>query len=617
MAQISDLVIQLEMQSAQFQTQMARVNSQLGTLDRRTKQSSASMANFGASLKRAVGPLAAVFAAQKIISGIGQLVDGMDDIAKAAPKIGLTTAALQELQFAAGLAGVDAKGLQTAMQRLSVNMLDAGRGVVEMEQAFKALGVAGEKDASKVLGVIADRFAKMPDGAQKTAEAIKLFGRSGAALIPLLNEGSAGLAAYKKEAEELGIVIDEKTLKASEALNDNISRLTAVATVFATRFLSPIIEGLVEMTKGFIEATKEGRTFFGILESGLQKMLGSGLDVRIAEISTALKGLYAEREQYYRNSQPVDDYLAYQIEKLEFDLIELEKRKNAVSLTPIVITAELPDTKPLFTSTTKITNALKAEADAITKNIDVVGEYTRQIERLNLMKEKGYITDNIYEEKLFQLQDGLSAAATSTADLADKTVSLSEEMKVAAGNLISGAISGLVDVIFEANQSFSKFAANFLKEIAKMITQVIIFNAIKNSSFGEWLGIGKNADGNSYPGGTSLPQGVYTTPHLFKFANGGAFTGSRLGLMGEAGPEAILPLKRGSDGKLGVAGGGGGVSVVINNNAPVEVSASQNQGPDGQMVLSLQIEKKVKDMFASGNMDRAMRMSYGLSRQPA
>ena len=617
MADISSLVISMEMQSAQFQSQMAKVNSQLGTLDRRTKQSSASMANFGASLKRAVGPLAAVFAAQKIISGIGQLVDGMDDIAKAAPKIGLTTAALQELQFAAGLAGVDAKGLQTAMQRLSVNMLDAGRGVVEMEQAFKALGVAGEKDASKVLGVIADRFAKMPDGAQKTAEAIKLFGRSGAALIPLLNEGSAGLAAYKKEAEELGIVIDEKTLKASEALNDNISRLTAVATVFATRFLSPIIEGLVEMTKGFIEATKEGRTFFGILESGLQGMLGSGLDVRIAEVKTALKDLYAERAQY-TNGQ-VDDYLAYPIESLEFDLIELEKRKNAISLTPIVVKAELPDTKPLFESTVKVTNALKSEADAITKNIDVVGEYTRQIERLNLMREKGYITDNIYEEQLFQLQDGLSAAATSTNDLANKTVSLSEEMKVAGGNLISNAVTGLVDLFFEANQSFSQFASNFLKEMAKMIAQVVIFNAIKNSSIGGFLGFGAN--GMQLGGASGLPHGVYNTPTRFNLPDkyeGGQFRSgfkafARGGVLGEAGPEAILPLSRGSNGKLGVTGSSTVVNVI--NNSGQEVKTSEQNTPDGGKIIDVIIGRKVQEMFANGSLDKMMRGVYGARRQ--
>jgi len=60
--------------------------------------------------------------------------------------------------------------------------------------------------------------------------------------------------------------------------------------------------------------------------------------------------------------------------------------------------------------------------------------------------------------------------------------------------------------------------------------------------------------------------------NVVPFANGGVVTsaamfpmaGGKRGLMGEAGPEAIMPLKRGSDGKLGVAVGGGGTTVVMN-----------------------------------------------------
>jgi len=53
--------------------------------------------------------------------------------------------------------------------------------------------------------------------------------------------------------------------------------------------------------------------------------------------------------------------------------------------------------------------------------------------------------------------------------------------------------------------------------------------------------------------------GIVSAPSYFP-------TGGRLGVMGEAGPEAILPLSRGADGRLGVAapGGGGGVNVVFN-----------------------------------------------------
>jgi lambda family phage tail tape measure protein len=57
---------------------------------------------------------------------------------------------------------------------------------------------------------------------------------------------------------------------------------------------------------------------------------------------------------------------------------------------------------------------------------------------------------------------------------------------------------------------------------------------------------------------------------MFPFAKG-------IGLMGEAGPEAIMPLKRGADGKLGVAGGGG-TSVTVN----VDASSSSVQGDKGQ-----------------------------------
>lgn len=87
------------------------------------------------------------------------------------------------------------------------------------------------------------------------------------------------------------------------------------------------------------------------------------------------------------------------------------------------------------------------------------------------------------------------------------------------------------------------------------------------------------AKGDSFAGGTSLPSNtVLTKPTVFKFANGAAFN---TGIAGEADPEAIMPLERGSDGKLGVRmyGGGNGpvavnVNMVVNNNGEVEVNST-------------------------------------------
>jgi len=81
--------------------------------------------------------------------------------------------------------------------------------------------------------------------------------------------------------------------------------------------------------------------------------------------------------------------------------------------------------------------------------------------------------------------------------------------------------------------------------------------------------------------GASFSQG-----RVQPFANGGIVNGpvtfpmrGGRGLMGEAGPEAIMPLSRGPDGKLGVRGqGGGNVSVVMNISTPDAASFRRSQG---------------------------------------
>jgi lambda family phage tail tape measure protein len=69
--------------------------------------------------------------------------------------------------------------------------------------------------------------------------------------------------------------------------------------------------------------------------------------------------------------------------------------------------------------------------------------------------------------------------------------------------------------------------------------------------------------------------GIVNKPTLFRFANGGV---PGTGLMGEAGPEAIIPLKRGPDGKLGVSGGGSTTNVTVN----VDAQGTQAQGDDAR-----------------------------------
>ncbi|MDR2160514.1 MAG: tape measure protein [Treponema sp.] len=114
------------------------------------------------------------------------------------------------------------------------------------------------------------------------------------------------------------------------------------------------------------------------------------------------------------------------------------------------------------------------------------------------------------------------------------------------------------------------------------------------------------------------------------YAKGGAFTnrivngptyfrhGGGLGLMGEAGPEAVIPLKRMGNGDLGVsAQGGGGAVVTVNiiNNSGAEVSRREQEDQYGNKQIDVIIGRMIDDHLSSGRADKALSARYGVRAQ--
>ena len=107
---------------------------------------------------------------------------------------------------------------------------------------------------------------------------------------------------------------------------------------------------------------------------------------------------------------------------------------------------------------------------------------------------------------------------------------------------ITGVADGLVDMIATGQANFKKFASEILKDIAKIMMRAALANAVKSI-------FNVSADGNVIQSGQIKPYakgGIVAAPTLFPMK------GNNIGVMGEAGPEAILPLRRGPDGRLGV-----------------------------------------------------------------
>jgi lambda family phage tail tape measure protein len=168
-------------------------------------------------------------------------------------------------------------------------------------------------------------------------------------------------------------------------------------------------------------------------------------------------------------------------------------------------------------------------------------------------------------------------AKRELADLDAVAVRVSQSIGDAVGNSLANGITGLIEGTATAKEVFANFLRDIgqilVKEGTKMIAMYIaiaIAKAIAGLAsggtataanpeayaVGTGASIGVAAKGASFANGIAtfarggtFSNSIVSSPTLFKFADGGT---TRTGLMGEAGPEAIMPLKRGSDGSLGV-----------------------------------------------------------------
>jgi len=123
-------------------------------------------------------------------------------------------------------------------------------------------------------------------------------------------------------------------------------------------------------------------------------------------------------------------------------------------------------------------------------------------------------------------------------------------------------------------------------------------------------------DYSAFAKGGTFTNSIVQSPTFFKFAKGSGFG---TGLMGEAGPEAIMPLTRGADGSLGVSASGIGgdysLTVVINNYGNEEVSATESTTEDGKRKLEITIGAIINKHLSDGSADRALKSRYGIKAQ--
>jgi len=250
------------------------------------------------NLKGAVGGFAAAIAGSAIVGGLGAIVkksiDAGDELFNLQAKTGIAANALIGLGNAAKLADVDQAALGKGLTKLSVNLVKAAEGNNGLAQKFKALGVSIKDSngqvvpADKALKQIADRFADMPDGAQKAAAAVALFGKSGADLIPLLNEGAASM-------EKFTYKVGEDFAARSDLFNDTITELGIKTQGFGlelTDALLPALQSILEVFGDLFDTDQDWTALFKVIE-GVIRGLAVAIYTVVKAVDVLIKNVVA------------------------------------------------------------------------------------------------------------------------------------------------------------------------------------------------------------------------------------------------------------------------------------------------------------------------------------
>jgi hypothetical protein len=202
----------------------------------------------------------AAFGAAKQLIGFGAATaQNIDKLSKMGRTLGLTYGQMAGLQLAGDLAGVGVETIAKAAVKADIAFVAAAGGSEEAIEKFTNLGLsmADLKTMSpeQRFTAIAEAISKLPTAAERSAAAVKMFGKSGAELLPLFEDGAAGIKKATEQAEKFGLVLSNEQGKEVEKMNDSFTSAYAAIQGIVTQVvanLSPAITSIVEKFTEFV-----------------------------------------------------------------------------------------------------------------------------------------------------------------------------------------------------------------------------------------------------------------------------------------------------------------------------------------------------------------------------
>jgi hypothetical protein len=558
-----------------------------------TKSAFDSVAKGAAGLKNAIFSVqAAIIAATAGFAYlVKQQLEVADSTSKMAQSAGVSVETLSGLGYAADLAGVSSETLGKSFGKLAKNLADANMGTGDAVDAFAALGINikdsnGQlKSVDAVMFEVADKFANFADGTNKTAIAMKIFGKQGMDLIPMLNAGSAGLKEMQSEAEELGQVLSTETAQAAEEFNDTLRRIQLTQTGFINKIAAEFLPTLQVMATTFFEFSKQtdaSRIIAKALTVLFQTLAVVGSDIIFVfkQTGNEIGGIAAQLGALLRldfgGFSAISDAMKKDAAKARAELDAFQAKVMAIGEQPFAgagrgfVNPELPKLPKPEAPVLIDVDKLKKEQDkiqaeyikgwvafaeaVIAEDADIEAQMTeitrKELEQRDADRKSMYQSWFSWIDKE---QEEAIAAGELIVQMADEERQKIEDIANAIGSSFESAFTAAI----QGGQGLGNVFKSLIKDLVAMTTKMLVLdpllkslrNAIAGSSFGQSV--------------------IATLGNLPGKANGGLVSANSPYMVGERGPELFIPH---SSGTIVPNGESGGISInqVINVTTGVQ-----------------------------------------------
>ncbi len=453
-------------------------------------------------------------------AGLARFVKGtlnsVDALGKISTKLGMSTEFISEMQYAAELSGIKNNELAMSLQRVNRRFgeIQAGGGKAYIEtlrtlnpEILKTVQNGG--DITDVIGDLADAFNNdLIPASQKTRLAFSLFDSEGVKMLQLMENGSDGIAKMRKEARALGVSIDANmTRKAAEA-NDAYTRLAASADALWKRF-----------AVGAVDLVTRDKLDWGV---------GGASPVRA------------------QNAARARDAAAAAAKKASDDAW---KRTGGV------------EPPPGWVQPGEAGPDIPWDAAAPSDGPPTQSEYLSGIEdpeeRARKEQEFAQLSMTAWEQHFSTVGGHLESWQMS---FADANAVIFEDLAQGMGDSVANAILLGESMAENMRRLMSQVAGFVISELTKLMIKKVLLDRIAAASerkkslasvhqtvgqvFSKTFSWWSDIFPPIAPVMAALAAGAALAGSLAYFAEGGIVTGATLGILGEAGPEAVIPLDR-------------------------------------------------------------------------